>query len=165
MDKSSHVYDVIIVGGGLIGLFSAICLSQHESISGISTILIVERCQNPCLESVKTTKSITLALSHRGLNALSSSSDNLAVEIKKATIPLTGRAIHDAQSDAFTVQPYARDHTPGADSCIYSIQRSTLIKILMMRVLSMPKIQIQFCTKVTKVELEPFPCTVFATDM
>jgi kynurenine 3-monooxygenase len=110
--------DIVIVGAGLVGTLLSIYLSKRGY-----KVRIFERRGD--MRSMKTEagRSINLALSDRGLLALDKV--GLAGEIRKISIPMKGRFIHNHDgSTAF--QPYGKQ-----GQYINSVSRAVLNKKLM----------------------------------
>ncbi len=101
---------VVIVGAGLVGSLWAVYMSK----AGYD-VTIYERRPNIRLADISAGKSINLALSTRGWKAL----DTVGIgdEIRKMAIPMTGRIMHDLDSN-LTYQPYGKE-----GQAIYSISR------------------------------------------
>jgi len=78
---------VVISGAGLAGSLLACHLRQK----GLN-VHVVERRNDPRLEAVYAGRSINLALSERGINALRDV--GILEDILKITIPMYGRAVH-----------------------------------------------------------------------
>ncbi len=110
--------DAIIVGAGLVGSLLSIYLSRR----GYKT-KIFERRPDMRKAEIEPGRSINLALSDRGLLALDRV--GLSEEIKKISIPMHGRFIHNLDgSTAF--QPYGKE-----GQFINSVSRGELNKKLM----------------------------------
>lgn len=110
--------NITIAGAGLVGSLLGIYLAKR----GYS-VSIYERRSDMRKESLSAGRSINLALSDRGLLALKKV--GLEDEIKKISIPMHGRYIHNADgSTAF--QPYGKE-----GQFINSVSRATLnIKLM-----------------------------------
>lgn len=78
---------VIISGAGLAGSLLACHLRQK----GLN-VHVVERREDPRLASLQAGRSINLALSERGINAIRDV--GIIDDVLKITIPMYGRAIH-----------------------------------------------------------------------
>lgn len=110
--------DITIVGAGLVGSLLSIYLSKRGYKVGI-----YERRGDMRREKMSAGRSINLALSDRGLLALEKV--GLADEIRKISIPMHGRYIHNLDgSTAF--QPYGKE-----GQFINSVSRGTLNMKLM----------------------------------
>lgn len=110
--------DITIIGAGLVGSLLSIYLSKRGY-----KVSIYERRGDMRKETMSAGRSINLAMSDRGLLALEKV--GLAEEIKKISIPMHGRYIHNADgSSAF--QPYGKE-----GQYINSVSRGTLNMKLM----------------------------------
>jgi kynurenine 3-monooxygenase len=110
---------IVLVGAGLVGSLLAIFLARR----GLRTHLC-ERRADIRKESIAAGRSINLAVSTRGLNALNEI--GLKEEILKEAIPMKGRMIHSLKGELM-LQPYGKDDS----ECINSISRAGLNKKLM----------------------------------
>ncbi len=110
--------DVVIVGAGLVGSLLSIYLAKRGH-----KVRVYERLGDMRKEEISGGRSINLALSDRGLLALEKV--GLAEEIKKISIPMHGRFIHNSDgSSAF--QPYGKK-----EQFINSVSRAELNMKLM----------------------------------
>ena len=110
--------DITIIGAGLVGSLLSIYLSKRGY-----KVRIYERRGDMRKEKMSAGRSINLALSDRGLLALEKV--GLADEVKKISIPMHGRYIHNLDgSTAF--QPYGKE-----GQYINSVSRGTLNMKLM----------------------------------
>ena len=105
--------DVIIVGAGLVGSLLSIYLSKRGY-----KVRMFERRSDMRKEKAEAGRSINLALSDRGLLALEKV--GLADEIKKISIPMHGRYIHNLDA-SHIIQPYGKE-----GQYINSVSRATL---------------------------------------
>ena len=102
-------------------------------------------------------RSVNLALSHRGMEALKAA--GVFHDIEDRLIPMTGRVMHSVKGE-LTYQPYGHD-----DQAIYSINRADLNALLLDRLSALPSVSLHFETKVTRIDKEgsiysgdtPFP--------
>jgi len=101
---------VVIVGAGLVGSLWAVYLSK----AGYD-VTIYERRPDIRRADISAGKSINLALSTRGWKALDAV--GIGDEIRKMAIPMTGRIMHDLDSN-LTYQPYGKE-----GQAIFSISR------------------------------------------
>ncbi|MBL4625044.1 MAG: FAD-dependent monooxygenase [Flavobacteriales bacterium] len=102
--------EVTIVGAGLVGSLWAVYMSRVGY-----KVRVYERRPDIRKAEISAGKSINLALSDRGWNAL----DKVGVgdEIRKIAIPMTGRIMHDIKGN-LTYQPYGKE-----GQAIYSVSR------------------------------------------
>ena len=108
---------VAIVGAGLSGSLLAIMLRKRGF-----QVSVFEKRIDPRTTSIAEGRSINLALSHRGIQALKAA--NAYDAIKDLMLPMSGRMMHDTAGN-LTEQPYGK-----ADQCINSISRNELNKSL-----------------------------------
>ncbi len=110
--------DVAIIGAGLVGSLLSVYLSKRGY-----KVKLFERRGDMRKEKMTAGRSINLALSDRGLLALEKV--GLAEEIKKISIPMHGRFIHNPDGST-AIQPYGRH-----GQYINSVSRATLNMKLM----------------------------------
>ena len=110
--------EITIVGAGLVGTLLSIYLAKRGY-----KVCIFEKRSDMRKEDLSAGRSINLALSDRGLLALEKV--GLAEEIKKISIPMHGRSIHNADSST-AFQPYGKK-----GQYINSVSRATLNMKLM----------------------------------
>lgn len=110
---------IALVGAGLVGSLLAIFLARR----GYS-IDIFERRPDMRVEEISAGRSINLAISTRGINALRRL--GLDEEILGSAVPMRGRMIHAVDGE-LSYQPYGMNDR----ECINSISRATLNKALM----------------------------------
>jgi len=135
--------DIVIVGAGLVGSLLSIYLSKRGY-----NVRVFERRGDMRTMKTEAGRSINLALSDRGLLALEKV--GLAEDIKKISIPMNGRSIHNLDgSTAF--QPYGKQ-----GQYINSVSRAVLNKKLM-NAAEQHGVQIHFgerCTSINWKESE-----------
>jgi kynurenine 3-monooxygenase len=107
--------DYTIVGAGLVGSLLSIGLSKLGY-----KVDVLEKRSDPTLFLQQGNRSINLALSHRGIEAIQSIDSQLSNNILNASVPMFGRTIHDELGDVF-FQPYGLEK-----ECIYSVHRQDL---------------------------------------
>jgi len=110
--------ETIIVGAGLVGSLLSIYLSKRGH-----TVKIFERRRDMRKESISAGRSINLALSDRGIQALEEV--GIMEEIKQIAIPMHGRFLHNADGTT-AYQPYGQE-----GQYINSVSRGELNKKLM----------------------------------
>ncbi|HAW95215.1 MAG: kynurenine 3-monooxygenase [Phycisphaerae bacterium] len=110
---------VVIAGAGLAGCLLARLLGREGF-----EVLVVERREDPRTERLAGGRSINLAISARGIDALRAA--GLEDELMKHAIPMTGRMIHSG-SDNETFQSYSAD----SKKAINSVSRSELNLLLL----------------------------------
>jgi kynurenine 3-monooxygenase len=109
---------VVIVGGGLVGPLLSIYLAKRGC-----PVEIIERRPNPRQVLSAEGRSINLALSHRGLKALSEV--GLSEKVSQLMIPMKGRMIHDPAGN-LSYLPYSKD-----GQFINSVSRGQLNNLLL----------------------------------
>lgn len=107
---------VTILGAGLVGSLLAIILRKRDY-----EVAIYERRPDMRSASISAGKSINLAMSHRGWNALA----GLKTEMEELAIPMYGRQLHQLDG-SLVFQPYSKNN-----EAIYSVSRGELNKKLM----------------------------------
>ena len=105
--------EVTIVGAGLAGSLWAVYLAK----AGYK-VTIFERRPDIRLAEIQAGKSINLALSHRGWEALRAV--GVDHHVNELAIPMTGRTMH-SEAGELTYQPYGQD-----GQAIYSVSRGGL---------------------------------------
>jgi len=130
------------IGAGLAGPLLATNLARLGY-----HVDIYERRPDMRIESNSAGRSINLALSARGINALKEV--RIYDQIKPLTIPMKGRMIHDMNGSTH-LQPYGQRKA----EVIRSISREQLNKQLMTLAESTGKVKIHFNKKCTNVDLD-----------
>ncbi len=110
---------VQVVGAGLVGSLLAGILQKRGY-----AVDLVEKRSDPRKADVYGGRSINLALSYRGLEALELL--ELAKKAKELGIPMRGRVIHEVNGET-NFQPYSKS----SKKFIYSISRKTLNELLL----------------------------------
>lgn len=128
-----------IIGGGLVGSLQAIFLAQRGY-----QVAVYEKRSDPGSQGYVGGRSINLALSDRGWNALESV--GLKTKIEAIGLPMSGRMMHDVHGNT-SFQAYGK---PG--QAIYSVSRSALNVALIEAARSMPGVQFYFDQECLKVE-------------
>lgn len=130
--------NITIIGAGLVGSLLSIYLSRRGY-----KVKVYERRGDMRKEKMSAGRSINLALSDRGLLALEKV--GLAEEIKKISIPMHGRYIHNLDgSTAF--QPYGKE-----GQYINSVSRGTL-NMKLMDLAEQHGVEIYFNEKLSKID-------------
>ena len=139
---------IALVGAGLVGSLLAMMLAKR----GFS-VQVYERRADMRKEEISAGRSINLAISTRGINALALV--GLDKEVLAQAIPMRGRMIHSL-TGSLTFQPYGSSE----DEYINSISRATLNKILMSGAQATGKVAIEFNSKVAAIDFETGGVTV-----
>jgi kynurenine 3-monooxygenase len=128
-----------IIGAGLVGSLWAVYLSK----AGYK-VSVFERRKDMRKQSISAGKSINLALSYRGWNALEKV--GISAQIKEIAIPMYGRTMHHKDCTS-TYQPYGNDN-----QAIYSVSRGELNAKLMDLAEENLQTNIYFDQECTKVD-------------
>ncbi|HEX4886459.1 MAG TPA: NAD(P)/FAD-dependent oxidoreductase [Luteibaculaceae bacterium] len=132
---------IAVIGGGLVGALQSLYLARKGF-----EVDVYERRPDAREKELKAGKSINLALSNRGLNALRELGlDERALAI---SIPMEGRMMH-AVTGELTFQPYGR---PG--QCIYSVSRWGLNRELLLETEKHPHIRLFFNERCDELDLQ-----------
>jgi len=134
---------VLVIGGGPVGALTALSLHRRGWDVELWESREDPRGKN---EAITNLRSINLAISSRGLEALRSVDPSLAEQFLQEAIPMKGRMIHhvDGKQDS---QIYDPIHL----QCINSISRPILNQRLLE---SLPSnIKIRFSTKLSRLDL------------
>src|SRR6202451_2410876 len=132
---------ITLIGAGLNGPLLAILLMQRGF-----AVEIYERRPDMRRVRMSAGRSINLALSTRGIHALSEA--GLWDEMRKIILPMKGRMIHSTTSE-LTFQPYGKDEA----EVINSISRAEL-NIALMNAAESQGIKIYFQQRCTGIDLK-----------
>ncbi|CAG8591923.1 197_t:CDS:2 [Acaulospora colombiana] len=114
---------VAIVGGGLVGALAALYFAQRDW-----NVNLFESRKDPRLSENKDSisqRSINLALSTRGISALSKAGLGLDRSVLGVTTPMKGRMIHVGKGKLKS-QSYGNTYEN-----IYSVEREVLLELLL----------------------------------
>lgn len=148
---------VAVVGAGLVGSLVALALAKRGY-----NVTVFEHRGDPRLSQNKMLRSINLAVSNRGINALRAVDAKLCEHILEKVIPMTGRMIHhlpkDGEADILLEsQQYSLDN-----EAINSIDRGYLNDLLIDELDKHPFIKLQFGKKLESMNLSGTPTLQFA---
>ena len=132
---------VVIVGAGLVGSMLAAFLGREGF-----PVEVIERRGDPRLGRMETGRSINLAISTRGLNALAKL--ELDDEILTLGVPLYRRAIHSVTGD-LSYQAYGV-----GNQAINSFSRGELNRVLVKVAGEVPGVGFQFGRRCVDVDIE-----------
>lgn len=132
---------IAIVGAGLAGCLLAVYLARRESYE----IALYERRPDPREAGAERGRSINLALSERGLDALRRV--GLADQVMKDALPMRGRMIHPVAGD-LDFQPYSHS----GDRAINSISRGALNNALLDAALSYRNVSVHFEQRIASLD-------------
>ncbi|XP_018568258.1 kynurenine 3-monooxygenase [Anoplophora glabripennis] len=143
---------IIIVGGGLVGSLCACFMAKrgHE-------VTLYERREDIRTSKIVTGRSINLALSHRGREALRSV--DLELEILNTSIPMRGRLLHTLSGKTTSI-PY----DPVTKQCIYSVSRNFLNQALLKAAETYPNVKLHFNQKLVRSNFDEGTVTVLNTN-
>jgi kynurenine 3-monooxygenase len=144
---------VAIVGAGLTGCLLATYLARRGGVE----VVLYERRPDPRESAPERGRSINLALSERGLDALRRV--GLADQVMKDALPMRGRMIHPVAGD-LDFQPYSH----AGDRAINSISRGALNNALLDAALSHPRVTVHFGQRVTSLDRLGDADVVFGAD-
>ncbi len=133
---------IIIIGAGLCGSLLAIRLAQRGY-----NISLYEKQADMRITNTYAGRSINLALSDRGLKALSIA--GLKDKVLAQTIPMKGRLIHPHEGEQF-LSPYSGR----PDDYINSVSRPGLNILLLKEIEKYDNIQLHFNTKIINVDIK-----------
>ncbi len=133
---------ITLIGGGLAGGLLATYLGRAGH-----NVTLYERRSDPGAGNFVGGRSINLALSTRGIDALQRV--GLADEILSHAIQMRGRMIHDRTGNLH-FQPYDKDPT----KCINSIGRAALNTVTLAAAQKLPNVKVLFDHKCVDVELD-----------
>lgn len=132
---------IVVVGAGLVGSLLACYLGRRGY-----NVDVFERRPDPRATSAERGRSINLALSERGLDALRRI--DLVDTVMAPALPMHGRMIHGTDS-ALTFQSYSA----AGDRAINSIGRAALNQTLLDAAERTPGVTLTFSTRVAAYEL------------
>lgn len=133
---------ITLVGGGLVGALEAIYLARQ----GLA-VDVLERRPDMRVEKISAGRSINLAISTRGINALARL--GLDKQVLDQAVPMKGRMMH-AVSGELSFQPYGIDDS----QYINSISRGTLNKLLMTMAEETGKVSFHFNQRCADYDLD-----------
>ena len=131
---------VVIVGAGLVGSLLACYLGRRGY-----RVDVYERRSDPRIANAEAGRSINLALSERGLDALRRI--DLTEEVMAPALPMHGRMMH-GRDGTLTYQSYSADGL----RAINSIGRSALNETLLNAAARTPGVSLHFDARLTKLD-------------
>ncbi len=131
-----------IVGAGLCGSLLGISLARKGY-----KVTVFEKRKDPRREEMESGRSINLALSDRGLQALERM--GMAQAAKEICIPMKGRMIHDTEGNK-RFSPYSGR----SEDYINSISRTDLNRLLIEELDTSENVVIFFETSIEKIDIE-----------
>lgn len=133
--------DVAVVGAGLTGTLLAVRLARRGH-----TVTLYERRGDPRRSTVHEGRSINLAMSTRGLDALARA--GLADDVRSHGVPMRGRMIHERDGD-LAFQRYSNDPTHH----LLSVDRDALNATLLDAAEREPGVTVRFDHKLVDLAL------------
>ncbi|KAH8906373.1 FAD/NAD(P)-binding domain-containing protein [Coniochaeta sp. PMI_546] len=146
MAETSKAQKVIVVGAGPVGSLAALYAAQRGY--DVEVYELRNDLRDPSTTPLNFTKSINLALSERGINAMRNAGDpTLLNHVMTATIPMRGRMIHGKRANGdFFEQPQDYDIH---GRTIYAVDRGGLNKRLLDVLERMPNVTLYFNHKLS----------------
>ncbi|OIW28114.1 kynurenine 3-monooxygenase [Coniochaeta ligniaria NRRL 30616] len=137
---------VVVVGAGPVGSLAALYAAQRGH--DVEIYELRSDLRDPSTTPLNFTKSINLALSERGINAMRNAGDpTLLDHVMAATIPMRGRMIHGRRPNGdFFEQPQDYDIH---GRTIYAVDRGELNKRLLDILERMPNVTFHFNHKLS----------------
>ncbi|KAI4594474.1 kynurenine 3-monooxygenase, mitochondrial precursor [Pestalotiopsis sp. 9143b] len=152
----------VVVGAGPVGSLAALYAAKRGH--DVEIYELRSDLRDPSTIPLNFTKSINLALSERGINAMShAGSEKLLHHVKSATIPMEGRMIHGKRpSGDLYEEPQLYDiHGRGlgaisltASQTIFAVDRADLNKRLLDILENMPNVKFFFNHKLTGADFK-----------
>jgi len=135
--------NVVVVGGGLVGTLQAIYLAKHGHHVHLYEARDDIRTNSPCITGRSSSRSLGLALSVRGQEALRMV--GLDNKVMETAVPLYGRMIHTTDG-----KQYPLAYGIG-NQCLYSIGRRDINAILLNEAEKLDNIELNFSHKLLHV--------------
>lgn len=151
MDDIKEVKTVAVIGAGLVGSLAALAFAKRGY-----QVTVFEQRGDPRLAKNKNLRSINLAVSDRGVNALRNVDFKLCDSILQHVIPMKGRMIHHVEGELES-QRYDLDN-----QCINSIDRGYLNDLLLNELDNHELIKVEFSRKLENLNLSGQPTLTFA---
>ncbi|TAF35760.1 MAG: FAD-dependent monooxygenase [Cytophagales bacterium] len=140
-DNRNSSRHLTIIGGGLVGALLSIVMAKRGY-----RVDVYEKRSDYRASDAYAGRSINLALSDRGWNALRAA--GIGSEIESVAIPMYGRMMHDLNGE-LTYQPYGK-----SQQAIYSVSRGGLNRRLVELADSLPNVNFHFDQECEKIDLE-----------
>ncbi|ORX98439.1 kynurenine 3-monooxygenase [Clohesyomyces aquaticus] len=139
---------VVVVGAGPVGSLAALYAAVRGDVVEIYELR--PDLRDPDTMPLNFSKSINLALSERGINSLRKTQlDDLVAAVLRETYPMHGRMIHIIKKGKYVQEPQLYD---ARGKCLLAMDRTTLNKILLDRLETMPNVTLHFSHKLVGVD-------------
>ncbi|KAI0474688.1 FAD/NAD(P)-binding domain-containing protein [Xylaria cf. heliscus] len=149
MENSHQKY--VVVGAGPVGSLAALYAAKRGY--QVEIYELRSDLRDPSTTPLNFTKSINLALSERGINAMRHADhDKLIRHVFSATIPMRGRMIHGRRPDS-TLYEAAQDYDIHGRT-IYAVDRAGLNERLLDILDEMPNVKFFFNHKLTGADFK-----------
>ncbi|KAF3017848.1 kynurenine 3-monooxygenase, mitochondrial precursor [Neopestalotiopsis sp. 37M] len=141
----------VVVGAGPVGSLAALYAAKRGH--DVEIYELRSDLRDPSTIPLNFTKSINLALSERGINAMSNAgSEKLLQHVKSATIPMEGRMIHGKKPSGDLYQEAQLYDIHGRT--IFAVDRADLNKRLLDILENMPNVKFFFNHKLTGADFK-----------
>lgn len=131
-----------IAGAGLVGSLLAVMLGNRGY-----EVTVLERRSDPRLKEAESGRSINLALSSRGIAALTTA--GLMEKVNELLIPMKGRMLHmDDGSEVFS------SYGQRPEEVIYSISRGDLNVLMMDQAEQVPQVNVRFNRRLQSIDFD-----------
>ncbi|KAF5878876.1 putative kynurenine 3-monooxygenase protein [Botrytis fragariae] len=146
MPEQSSRQKTVIIGAGPVGALAALYAAQRGD--DVEIYELRSDLRDPSTTPLNFTKSINLALSERGINAIRQSGRTALLDsIMKEAIPMGGRMIHGETVNK-ELYEQSQDYDIHGRS-IYAVDRGDLNKRLLDELESLPNVKFKFNHKLT----------------
>ncbi|RKF82444.1 Kynurenine 3-monooxygenase [Golovinomyces cichoracearum] len=156
MDEDSKIQSrqkIVIIGAGPVGSLAALYAAQRGHDVEVYELRSAPDLRDPCTTPLNFTKSINLALSERGINALKHSQrPQLVDKILDETIPMRARMIHGRRKSG-SLYEESQDYDIHGKK-IFAVDRSTLNSRLLDELDIFPNVQLFFKHKLVGLDLD-----------
>ncbi|RKF62277.1 Kynurenine 3-monooxygenase [Erysiphe neolycopersici] len=149
--EKHKIQKTVIIGAGPVGSLAALYAANRGH--DVEVYELRGDLRNPSVTPLNFTKSINLALSERGINALKHSKNNeLLANILNETLPMKARMIH-SRSKSGLLREESQDYDIHGRA-IFAIDRSTLNSQLLQELEALPNVKLFFNHKLVGVNFK-----------
>ncbi|KAL7821841.1 FAD/NAD(P)-binding domain-containing protein [Trichoderma gracile] len=142
---------IVVVGAGPVGSLAALYAAKRGY--QVEVYELRPDLRDPSIVPLNFTKSINLALSERGINAMKQSGEPLLVDhVMSATIPMRGRMIHGQSPDG-SLYEHSQNYDVNGRA-INAIDRGTLNARLLDILDALPNVKLFFNHKLTGADFK-----------